>query len=89
MPERSRAAHEEGMRRFLETGERRLIGETVELVGLRRGGEEFPLSLWLVGWHDRTAARTHRARCAASAGASRSTGRGASSPRSSAAPPTP
>ena len=39
------------MRRFLETGERRLIGETIELVGLRRGGEEFPLSLSLVDWH--------------------------------------
>ncbi len=51
MPERYHAAHEEGMRRFLETGERRLIGETIELVGLRRGGEEFPLSLSLVDWH--------------------------------------
>ena len=50
MPDRYRGAHEHGMRRFLETGERRVIGETVELVGLRRDGGEFPLSLSLVDW---------------------------------------
>lgn len=45
MPERYRARHEEGMRRYMETGERRILGKTVELAGLRKNGEEFPLEL--------------------------------------------
>ncbi|MGK7345815.1 MAG: PAS domain S-box protein [Candidatus Nitrospinota bacterium M3_3B_026] len=45
MPERYRARHEEGMRRHMETGERRILGKTVELAGLRKNGEEFPLDL--------------------------------------------
>ncbi len=50
MPERFRQRHEAGLRRFLDTGETRVIGTTVELVGLRRTGEEFPISLSLVAW---------------------------------------
>lgn len=50
MPERYRRAHAEGLRRFLETGEGRLIGESAELVGLRRNGQEFPVELSLSSW---------------------------------------
>ena len=48
MPERLRSPHETGFRRYLETGEARVIGKgPVELVGLRKNGEEFPLELSL------------------------------------------
>ena len=49
-PERFRPGHEADLRRVLETGERRLIGETAELVGVRRDGSEFPISVSLVDW---------------------------------------
>ena len=48
MPGRFRDAHEAGLRHHLQTGERRVIGKrAVELAGLRKGGEEFPLELSL------------------------------------------
>ena len=48
MPERFRAPHEAGFRRYLDTGEARVIGRsTVELAGLRKDGAEFPLELSL------------------------------------------
>jgi PAS domain S-box-containing protein len=50
MPERYRRAHQEGLRRFIGTGESRLIGSTVELEGMRKDGSEFPLELSLASW---------------------------------------
>ena len=50
MPERYHEAHREGLRRLLETGERRVIGRTIELAGMRRGGEEFPITLSLADY---------------------------------------
>ncbi len=50
MPERYRDRHQAGLERFLATGERRVIGDTIELTGLRSDGEEFPISLSLVDW---------------------------------------
>ncbi|MGB3681618.1 MAG: PAS domain S-box protein [Rubrobacteraceae bacterium] len=47
MPERFREPHEKGFRRYLETGEARVLGGTVELAGLRKNGEEFPAELSL------------------------------------------
>ena len=48
MPERFRGMHEEGFRRYLETRVSRVIGTgPVELVGLHRNGEEFPIELSL------------------------------------------
>jgi len=47
MPERFRAAHEGGLARFIATGETRVIGRTVELIGRRADESEFPLSLSL------------------------------------------
>jgi PAS domain S-box-containing protein len=41
MPEAFRAAHQRGLERHVETGEAHVIGKTVELTGLRKGGEEF------------------------------------------------
>ena len=50
MPERYRAAHTAGMKRFLASGEKRVIGTHVELEGLRKDGSTFPLELSLAEW---------------------------------------
>jgi PAS domain S-box-containing protein len=50
MPERYRDAHRAGVARFLATGDRRLMGSTVEVEGLRADGTEFPLELSLGTW---------------------------------------
>ncbi len=50
IPERYRNAHAAGFKRFLETGEPRILGRTVELQGLRKGDEEFPIELSLSSW---------------------------------------
>ena len=47
MPARYREQHEKGLERVRTTHERRVIGSTVELHGLRKGGEEFPIELSL------------------------------------------
>lgn len=50
MPPRYREAHERGLARFEATGKGRLIGSVVELHGLRKNGEEFPIELSLATW---------------------------------------
>ena len=50
IPERYREAHRRGLERFNVTGERHVIGTTVELHGLRKDGNEFPLELSLADW---------------------------------------
>ncbi|HXF49702.1 MAG TPA: PAS domain S-box protein [Verrucomicrobiae bacterium] len=50
MPERYHDAHQKGLHRFLQTGEARVIGKTVELHGVRKDGTEFPLELSLTSW---------------------------------------
>jgi len=45
IPRRYRDAHQRGLARFIETGEGRLIGNTVELAGLHRDGREFPVEV--------------------------------------------
>ncbi|WP_119303137.1 sensor histidine kinase [Dongia deserti] len=47
MPERFRQAHAEGLQRYLNTREEKVIGKTVELVGLHKDGREFPVDLAL------------------------------------------
>jgi diguanylate cyclase (GGDEF)-like protein/PAS domain S-box-containing protein len=50
MPPRYRAAHRSGLARLLTAGDARIVGTTVELVGRRRDGTEFPLELSLGSW---------------------------------------
>ncbi len=52
MPERYRPMHEEGVRRIAEhgTSASQLIGQTVEVMGVRKDGREFPLELALATW---------------------------------------
>lgn len=45
IPEPYRQAHSHGMQHFLKTGEGAVLNKPIELVGLRRGGEEFPVEL--------------------------------------------
>jgi len=47
MPERLQEAHRAGLARYAATGEARVVGRTLELVGRRRDGTEFPLELSL------------------------------------------
>ncbi len=50
IPERYREAHHAAMYRVLSTGKTRLAGETVETIGTRKGGAEFPLEMSLAVW---------------------------------------
>ncbi len=50
MPERYREAHRNGIDQYLGTGRKVLIGRILEVQGLRRNGEEFPLELSLSTW---------------------------------------
>lgn len=50
MPEYFRSLHREGLARVVAGGTPHLIGKTVELVGLRKDGSEFPLELSLAQW---------------------------------------
>ncbi|MBI4873597.1 MAG: PAS domain S-box protein [Acidobacteria bacterium] len=46
-PPELRAAHAQGFRRFLQTGQGAALGTTVELTGQKKGGECFPVELSL------------------------------------------
>src|SRR3989338_2107985 len=50
IPEHYRKAHREGMKRFVKTGERRILNTTVEVTALHRDGREFPieLTIWAI-----------------------------------------
>ncbi|MEJ7849697.1 MAG: PAS domain S-box protein [Pyrinomonadaceae bacterium] len=50
MPEIYREAHRSGMARHNATGEAHVIGQTVELHGLRKDGDQFPLELSRTSW---------------------------------------
>lgn len=50
MPERFYPAHRQGFRRYLATNESHIIGRTVELSGVDRDGNEFPIEVALSSW---------------------------------------
>jgi PAS domain S-box-containing protein len=50
IPERFHEAHRNGMARFTETGEARVIGKTVELAARTKAGIEVPIELSLSTW---------------------------------------
>ena len=52
VPERFRAAHEEGIARVASGGEPHVIGSTVELAGIHADGHEFPVELSLSTWEE-------------------------------------
>jgi PAS domain S-box-containing protein len=53
IPERYREAHRNGLRRYLESGKGEVVGRRIELSGLRKNGEEFPLELSIAPIQDR------------------------------------
>src|SRR5919206_1230682 len=52
MPERYRELCVASMHRYLRTGEARVVGGTIELVGLRNDGSEFPIEMSLGETHE-------------------------------------
>ena len=73
MPERFRPMHDAGIKRVVDGGvaASRLIGKTVEVVGLRKDGREFPLELSLATWDTGRAAASSAASSATSPSARR------------------
>jgi diguanylate cyclase (GGDEF)-like protein/PAS domain S-box-containing protein len=51
MPERYRSAHQAALKRLQRTKTSHLIGRVVEMHGLRKNGEEFPIELALGTWN--------------------------------------
>jgi PAS domain S-box-containing protein len=45
IPVRYREAHRSGIQRYLETGQGEVLGRHIELSGLKKNGEEFPIEL--------------------------------------------
>jgi len=45
IPERYRAAHRRGLRRFKQTGRGRVVGQVLELAAIDRDGREFPVEI--------------------------------------------
>jgi PAS domain S-box-containing protein len=54
IPERYRAPHTAGVRRYLETGEGPILNQRIEITALRRDGREFPVELTVAAarWGD-------------------------------------
>jgi PAS domain S-box-containing protein len=52
IPPRYRQAHEQGLKRFLETGKGAVFNKPLELEGLRKDGNEFPIeiTIWANAW---------------------------------------
>ena len=50
MPERFRDDYQSGMNRMVATGKSRVIGKTVDMVGLRKDGSQFPIELSIAAW---------------------------------------
>jgi C4-dicarboxylate-specific signal transduction histidine kinase len=45
IPERYRTAHKNGLKRYLSGGEATVLGRRLEVSGIRKNGEEFPIEL--------------------------------------------
>ena len=52
MPEKYRQGHRAGVKRFITTGNPKLIGYTIEIEGLRKDDSIFPLELSLSAWKE-------------------------------------
>ena len=52
VPERHRAGHQSGMRRYQQTGEARVVNRRIEIAALDKAGREFPVELSIVATPD-------------------------------------
>ncbi|MBF0095830.1 MAG: diguanylate cyclase [Magnetococcales bacterium] len=50
MPGRFLPEHEQGVQRYVQRRESEVVGKTVERIGLRQDGREFPIELSLAAW---------------------------------------
>lgn len=50
IPREYRRLHQQGLQRFLKTGEAHVIGKTVEIKGVKKNGSKFPVELSLSHW---------------------------------------
>lgn len=50
IPERYQAGHQVGLKEVLSRGNEKMTGGVIELTGIRKSGEEFPLELSLAKW---------------------------------------
>jgi PAS domain S-box-containing protein len=50
MPDRYRAAHASSLAQQAQAGKSKMLGKTLELIGLRKDGREFPLELSVASW---------------------------------------
>lgn len=50
MPARYHSAHQDGVKRVVATGLATILGKTIELVGSRKDGTEFPMELSIATW---------------------------------------
>ncbi len=51
LPAHLRDPHRANLARYLQTGEKRLIGKRIEVAALRRGGEQFPIEVAITVTH--------------------------------------
>ncbi|MCR8643797.1 EAL domain-containing protein [Paenibacillus sp. N1-5-1-14] len=52
IPERYREAHQQGIEQYITTGNPSVIGKTIELLGLKKNGSEFPIELSIATWKE-------------------------------------
>ena len=50
MPDQYRDKHQQGIERYLKTGEKRVTGKVIALEGRRKNGEIFPIEVSITGW---------------------------------------
>jgi len=50
MPEQYKAAHKEGLIRYLTTGATRIIGKTIEIQARHKNGNQFPIDISIATW---------------------------------------
>jgi PAS domain S-box-containing protein len=59
MPDRFRAAHVAGVKRYLDTGEAHVVGRRIDVTGLHRDGHEFPLEMTITALQQGGSCRFH------------------------------